>query len=61
MSDTMTSSLLILPAEIVYHILDYLDNFTIYFSLQNITSRMNTIVHSYNRYRVRLDFHLMIE
>jgi hypothetical protein len=54
--DKMTSSLFILPIEIVYQILDHLDNFTIYFSLQNVSSRMNTIVHNYDRYRVSLDY-----
>ena len=60
-SNTMTSSLLTLPTEIVYYILDYLDNFTIYFSLQNVSSRMNRIVHTYDRYKVRLNFHMMIK
>ena len=46
-------SLLTLPEEIVHEILDYLENFAIYFSMQDVSERINTFVHDYNRYKVR--------
>jgi hypothetical protein len=63
MSDKTTSSFITLPIELVYRILDKLDNFTILCSMQNVCTRINTIVNTYHRYQVnfflplKLDFH----
>ncbi len=57
MSDKMILSLLILPVELVYRILDNLNDLNIVYSMRNICTRINTIVDSYHRYQVNLLFH----
>ena len=49
-----SSCLLRLPVEILHHILDYIDVFTITLSLANVCEHLRAIVQSYNRYE--LDF-----
>lgn len=41
-----------LPVELIYRILDYLDNVTILLSCRNVCTRLNDIVDGYHRYRV---------
>ncbi len=52
----MTPSLLTLPVEMIYRILDNLDNKTIILSCRDVCERLNTIVDSYRRYQVIFDF-----
>lgn len=54
MSNTYTASLLTLPVEILYHIIDYLDTPVIILSLSNVCTYFRAISNTYNRYR--LDF-----
>lgn len=54
MSNTFTASLLTLPVEILYHIIDYLDTPIIILSLSNVCTYFRAISNTYNRYR--LDF-----
>ncbi len=56
MSDKFISSLLTLPVNLVYHILDNLDEFTILCSMRNVSRRINAIVDSYHRYQVNFSF-----
>ena len=50
------SSFLTLPQEVILQILDNLDVHTVFWSLQNVCTRFNTILDSYNRYQVILCF-----
>jgi hypothetical protein len=52
MSNNFIPSLLALPVELVYRILDHLDEFNILSSMRNVCVRMNAIVDSYHRYQV---------
>jgi hypothetical protein len=52
----MASSLLTLPIEMVYRILDNLDNKTILLSCRNVCTRLNDITDTYYRYKVIIDF-----
>ncbi len=54
MSTKYNSSLLTLPVEILYHIIDYLDTPTIFLSLSNVCTYFRAISNTYNRYQ--LDF-----
>jgi len=56
MSDKIIPSLLTLPVELVYRILDHLDVLNILFSMQNICTRLNRIIDSYHRYQVNFSF-----
>ena len=49
------SSLLTLPVELVYQILDHLDELTILFSVRDVCSRLNLITNTYRRYQVSID------
>jgi hypothetical protein len=55
-SINMASSLLTLPVEIVYHILDNVSDKTIFLSLINVCTRLNTIISTYHRYQVNFSF-----
>jgi hypothetical protein len=44
-----------LPVELVYRILDKLDVLTIFWSLQCVCQRLNTILDTYQRYKVCLN------
>ncbi len=52
MSDNVILSLLTLPVELVYRILDNLDEVTILLSFRNVCTRLNIIVDTYYRYQV---------
>ena len=56
MSDTTvrTASFQTLPVELIYRILDYLDNVTILLSCRNVCTRLNNITNGYHRYRVKV-------
>ena len=56
MSDKMTVSLHTLPVEIVYQILDNLTTKALFISTRNVCQRLDTIINSYHRYLVKLDF-----
>lgn len=47
-------SLLTLPVDIVYRILDKLSEFDLICSSSNVCIRLNMIMDTYNRYKVRL-------
>ncbi len=55
MSVNITPVLLTLPIELIYRILDHLDEFTILCSAYNICKRLNIIMDTYHRYKVNLD------
>lgn len=59
MSDTIAPSILTLPVELVYRILDYLDNFNILCSIRGVCTRVNTIVDTYHRCQVNFFFILV--
>jgi hypothetical protein len=56
MSNQMTPSLHTLPVELVYRILDNLDDKAIFLSCRNICTRLNAITDTYRRYQVTFDF-----
>jgi hypothetical protein len=43
-----------LPVELIYHILDQLDTYTIFTSLYNVCKRLNSILHTYDQYNLNL-------
>jgi hypothetical protein len=55
-NNNITSSLLTLPVELVYRILDNLDQLSILLSLRNVCVRLNTITDTYYRYQVNFSF-----
>ncbi len=52
----MIPSLHTLPVELVYRILDNLDELTILLSCRNVCERLNAITDTYYRYQVFFDF-----
>ncbi|CAF1527679.1 unnamed protein product, partial [Adineta steineri] len=52
MTEKVHLSLLTLPVEIVYRILDNLDDFTILCSVRNVCRRLNAITDAYHRYQL---------
>jgi hypothetical protein len=52
----MTPSLLTLPVELVYRILDNLEELTILLSCRDICARLNAITDTYYRYQVIFRF-----
>ncbi len=56
MSDKIIPSLQTLPVEIVYRILDHMDNFTMICSMINVCTRVNRIMDTYHRYQVNFSF-----
>lgn len=56
MSDQVTESFLTLPVELVYRVLDHLDEFTILTSTRDVCTRLNAITASYHRYQVNFAF-----
>ena len=54
MSTRTISSLLELPIEIIYRILDNLDDYTLFCAASNVCIRLNRILNTYDRYQVRL-------
>lgn len=47
-----SSTLDTLPVELIYHLLDQLDAFTIFTSLYNVCTRFNSIIQSYDQYHL---------
>lgn len=45
-------SLLGLPIDIIYRIMDKLDDFSIVYSMHNVCMRLNDIIDTYYRYQV---------
>ncbi len=54
----MVSSFLTLPVELVYRIFDNLNDKTIFLSLINVCTRLNTIINTYHRYQVNFSFYI---
>ncbi len=52
----MTSSFLRLPVELVYRIINNMNDGTMVCSMQNVCTRLNPILNSYYRYKVRYRF-----
>jgi hypothetical protein len=46
------SSLLTLPVELIYRILDNLDEASIFLSVRDVCTRLNLITDTYHRYQV---------
>ncbi len=59
MSNQAHASLQSLPVELVYGILDNLNELTILFTVRNVCTRLRQITNTYNRYQVN-DFHITI-
>jgi hypothetical protein len=57
----MALSLHTLPIEMLYRILDNLDNRTILLSCRNVCTRLNNIIDVYHRYQVILRFYYEVE
>ncbi len=53
MSDQLAVNLHTLPVELVYRILDHLDQLTILLSCRNVCIRLNAITETYHRYKVK--------
>jgi len=56
MSGNSNISLITLPMEIIYPILDYLDELTIMLSLRGLCARLDAIIDSYRSYQVNSIF-----
>jgi hypothetical protein len=54
MASKMTPSLHQLPVELVYSILDNLDEKSIFLSSRNVCTRLNNVIDQYPRYQVTL-------
>ena len=52
MSNKIIPSLVTLPVELVYRILDHLEPFDILLSARNVCTRLNAITETYHRYQV---------
>ena len=55
-NNSTTPSLLTLPVELFYRILDNLEQLSILLSLRNVCVRLNTIIDTYHRYQVNFSF-----
>jgi hypothetical protein len=53
------TSLLTLPVELVYQILDNIDELTILCSARNVCTRLNLIIDSYHRYQVKIELDIV--
>jgi hypothetical protein len=56
MSEKFVPDFLTLPVELVYRILDNLDEYTVLCSMRNVSTRINAIVNSYCPYQVNFSF-----
>jgi hypothetical protein len=54
MPEKTSLCLLTLPVELIYRILDNLDELTILLSIRNVCARLNAIINTYHRYQVKL-------
>ena len=52
MSSKINLTFLTLPVELVYRILDHLDDWSLICSIRNVSTRINRIIDTYDRYRV---------
>lgn len=52
----MPVSLLTLPVELVYRILNNFNNISIFLSLTGVCERLNAIIHTYHPYQVNFSF-----
>ena len=52
MSRKINLTFLTLPVELVYRILDYLDDWSLICSIRNVSTRIDAITDSYDRYQV---------
>ena len=52
----MTASLHTLSVELIYRILDHLDENTIFLSMQNVCSRLNAAIDTHRPYQVKSNF-----
>ncbi len=52
----MTLTLPTLPVQMVYRILDHLNDKALFLSLRNVCQRLNDIIDSYHRYQVNFSF-----
>ena len=55
MSSDTTSSLFVLPIELIYRILDHLQLKDVYLSVRNVCQRLDSITDTYHRYQVNLE------
>jgi hypothetical protein len=55
-SNNMALSLHTLPVELIYRILDKLDDLTLFVACRNVCTRLNTIIDTYHRYQVIFGF-----
>ena len=60
MVDKIRPSLLTLPVELVYRILDNLHEKAILLSVRNVCTRLNLITDTYHRYQVNISFYFQI-
>ncbi|CAF1302080.1 unnamed protein product [Rotaria sp. Silwood1] len=51
MAEKIKPSLYTLPTELIYRILNYLDDFNLFCTMRNVCTRINTIMDSYRRYK----------
>jgi hypothetical protein len=52
MSDKIKLSLLTLSVELIYRIIDHMDDRTLFLTMTNVCTRLTTIIDTYHRYRV---------
>ena len=52
MSSQINLTFLTLPVELVYRILDHLDDWSLICSIRNVSTRINRIIDNYDRYLV---------
>ena len=55
MSSNTTSSLIVLPIELIYRILDHLQLKDIFLSARNVCQRLDSITDTYHRYQVNFE------
>jgi hypothetical protein len=56
MTDNVAVSLLTLPIELIYRIMDDIDILAIEISVRNVCTRLKVIAHKYRQYQVTFDF-----
>jgi hypothetical protein len=61
MSEKVIWSFIALPVELVYRILDHVDDVTLFCSALNVCTRLNTIINNYRRYQVNSDVFKLID
>lgn len=52
MAEKIKPSLHTLPVEVLYRIMNHLDDFNILCTMRNVCTRINTIMDNYRRYKV---------